>query len=380
MSVNIFGSSGQFSNDIANKRYVDQKFATLSTNLTSKVNKAGDTISGDFKMLINDDQIRTFGVTDIGTGKSMSLLLGDDDNQIRHNFGHPLKIAAVYGTKFTCPAGETCRMGAQSDARAQFSKDIIMNDNSITGLHNPIDEKDAATKQYVDTRVAKSGDTMTGNLLLSVGYDLLRTIGCSDLSDSKKFAILLGSDTNQIQCQLNQPIIIQAAKGLMCKLGSNNIIRFGRAANDFRIDVYNDILMNNRYITNLREPNTPRDAVTKSYADKLTKKCYSGYIPQLEADTSMLGFIASASTVTTANYAPYKAFNNFEEAWVASDATGWLQIECPEAVTIWRVALKARANFERHIIAWNITGSIDGTTFTTLLASRAEFGSCKLVI
>ena len=107
MSVNTFGSSGQFSHSNVkfNNRYVDQKFTTLSTNLTSKVNKAGDTISGDLKILINDDPLRTFGVSDIGTGKSMSLLLGNLDNQIRHNFGRPLKKAAAYGTKFTCPRG-----------------------------------------------------------------------------------------------------------------------------------------------------------------------------------------------------------------------------------------------------------------------------------
>jgi hypothetical protein len=160
MSVNIFGSSGQFSHGGSNNRYVDQKFTTLSTNLVSKVNKSGDTISGDLKILINNGPLRTFGVSDIGTGKSMSLLLGNLDNQIRHNFGHPLKIAAANGTKFTCPAGDTCQMGVQNDARAIFFKDIMMNENSITGLCNPVNDKGAATKQYVDMRCVKN----------SVGY------------------------------------------------------------------------------------------------------------------------------------------------------------------------------------------------------------------
>ena len=62
MSVNVLGSSGTFSHTGINNGYVDQKFTTLSTNLTSKVNKSGDIISGDLKLLANDDPLRIFGV------------------------------------------------------------------------------------------------------------------------------------------------------------------------------------------------------------------------------------------------------------------------------------------------------------------------------
>ena len=37
--------------------------------------------------------------------------------------------------------------------------------------------------------VHKAGDTMTGNLMLSVASDNLRTFGCIDLSASKAFSI-----------------------------------------------------------------------------------------------------------------------------------------------------------------------------------------------
>jgi hypothetical protein len=51
MSVNIFGSSGggRLSSNV-DKKYVDQKFATLSTNLATKVNKSGDAMSGNLEM------------------------------------------------------------------------------------------------------------------------------------------------------------------------------------------------------------------------------------------------------------------------------------------------------------------------------------------
>ena len=118
MSVNIFGSSGTSFNGGSNT-YVDQKFTTLSTNLASKVDKSGDIISGDLKLLANDDPLRTFGVSDLSSGKSMSLLRGNQDNRIRHNHGHPLKIAALRGTKFTCPLGDICKIGSENYARIQ---------------------------------------------------------------------------------------------------------------------------------------------------------------------------------------------------------------------------------------------------------------------
>ena len=102
MSVNIFGSSIAFVASSAgnvssssNNKYVDQKFKTIGTNLATKVNKIGDTISGNLYILLNDEGLTTFGVSDIGTGKSVSLLLGDINNQIRHNFDHAIKIAAT---------------------------------------------------------------------------------------------------------------------------------------------------------------------------------------------------------------------------------------------------------------------------------------------
>ena len=51
MSVNIFGLSGgsRLSSDV-DKKYVDQKFATLSTNLATKASKFGDTLQGDLNM------------------------------------------------------------------------------------------------------------------------------------------------------------------------------------------------------------------------------------------------------------------------------------------------------------------------------------------
>ena len=109
MSVNIFGSSGKKVSSGLNKNYVDQKFKTLSTNLATKVDKTGDTISG-----------------------SLSIL-------------------------------NVCQLGGDN-TKSLFYNDIVMNDKSITDLHNPSAKQDAATKNYVDTRWIKSNVGYVPNL------------------------------------------------------------------------------------------------------------------------------------------------------------------------------------------------------------------------
>jgi hypothetical protein len=161
MGVNIFGAAGssRFSHDN------DHKFKTLSTNLALKLNKSGDTMTGDFNILLNGDEMRTFGVSDLSTAQSFSFLLGDVDNQIRHNFGFPIKLAASRGTKFTCPAGKICQLGTETNASAMFFNDIIMNDNFLKQLHAPRDDRDAANKLYVDTRCFKNSCGYIPNLI-----------------------------------------------------------------------------------------------------------------------------------------------------------------------------------------------------------------------
>ena len=155
MSVNIFGAAGgrKISHD------TDQKFKTLSTNLALKLNKSGDNMTGDLKLLLSHDKLRTFGVSDIAVGKSVSLLLGDELNQIRHNFGHPIKIGALNGLKITCPAGEVCQLGSQT------STNIVMNNNFITGLQNPERPSDAANKNYIDTKCIRNSAGFVPNLI-----------------------------------------------------------------------------------------------------------------------------------------------------------------------------------------------------------------------
>ena len=70
MSVSRFGSSSKNQSfDNVDKKYVDQIFMTLSTNLAVKVDKSGDTLTGDLYLSCENDDERCLGIKDITEGK-----------------------------------------------------------------------------------------------------------------------------------------------------------------------------------------------------------------------------------------------------------------------------------------------------------------------
>src|SRR5260221_2010831 len=144
MSDNIFGSNGKSATSLGvNKKYVASKFITLTRNLQSKVNKAGDVMSG---------------CLDVGNNKISSSHIPSYPEDL---------INKVYGdNNYINRSGGSLDMGA----------------NKITSSYVPKEEIDLTNKNYVDgkfvtktnyehlrdyvdnTSVHKSGDVMSGDL------------------------------------------------------------------------------------------------------------------------------------------------------------------------------------------------------------------------
>ena len=74
---------------------------------------------------------------------------------------------------------------------------IDMHSYIIKNVADPLWNRDVATKNYVDTNAFTSADgVVSGDIKLSDGSELVKSLGCNDLSAGKKFTLLLGKDTN----------------------------------------------------------------------------------------------------------------------------------------------------------------------------------------
>ena len=136
MSVNIFGggrntatsASHASVGNVGSDRNFNQRLILLSNKLAQKVNKSGDTMNGDLKLTFNPDSSNlslSLGVDGMDRNQSMTVLLGNEQNQIYHaplSNGSSVSLIAQYGFEFKCSEGRT----------TSFDHDIKLNDKRIT--------------------------------------------------------------------------------------------------------------------------------------------------------------------------------------------------------------------------------------------------------
>ncbi|ELU13787.1 hypothetical protein CAPTEDRAFT_213857 [Capitella teleta] len=193
--------------DAATKYYVD----TIARGVDDKVNKSGDTKSGNLNMNGN----RILGVAEVG---------GGDDT-------------------------------SQAIPFSQINQML----NTATGV--AIRESNEYTD---DEAVKKTGDTMTGDLMLTSGS---RKIGQEDLINGQSFQISMGNIFNRIFCEhfpdepnKETPVTVWGSDGFKVQVGGIDVIRIGSNDNT-NIDVHNN------KVTNIAEPTNTQDAPTKAYVD-----------------------------------------------------------------------------------------------------------------
>ena len=114
-------------------------------------------------------------------------------------------------------------MGAETDARAHFYQDIVMNNKFVAGVCDPFSAQDASTKKYTDNndnlRVRKTGDTMTGSLY----FDALTRnveIGSKNLGSGQYFRLYLGCEACKLNTY-NDDVSRFAAHSLSVSIGKN---------------------------------------------------------------------------------------------------------------------------------------------------------------
>ena len=121
---------------------------------------------------------------------------------------------------------------------------------------------------------------MSGDIKLSVGSDMVRSLRCNDLSAGRKFALLLGSDKNMRTYSvpnsgLSVPIKIKTDVGFAVLIDELPICVFDRD----EILCNQPINMDQHSIKNVKIPVERFDAVNKAYVDRVKYKSFTGIIP-----------------------------------------------------------------------------------------------------
>ena len=123
---------------------------------------------------------------------------------------------------------------------------------------------------------------MSGDIKLNVGSDLVRCLGCNDLTTGKKFTLLLESDTNALSYSLSDsqfkvPNKIKTDCGIINFINQRPICNFGQCV----ILCSQPIDMNLHLIKYMKSPVNKCYAVNKAYADRINYKTAIGNIPNI---------------------------------------------------------------------------------------------------
>ena len=140
-----------------------------------------------------------------------------------------------------------------------------MNSYIIKNVAHLLSNQDVATENYVDKNaITTDGGVVYGDIKLNVGSDLVRSLGCNDITAGKKFTLLLGSVTNMLSYSIPNsglplPVKIKTDAGFAILINQLPIC-------DFRQDVIfciQPIDMDQHSIKNVKIPVTRFDAVNK---------------------------------------------------------------------------------------------------------------------
>jgi len=72
-------------------------------------------------------------------------------------------------------------------------------------------------KRLCDLKVSKTGNLMTGNLLLSAGGGNNRLFSCTDLTHDNTFTLVFGDTLNKVHFTLTNPPTLESSHGLLVK-------------------------------------------------------------------------------------------------------------------------------------------------------------------
>ncbi len=123
------------------------------------------------------------------------------------------------------------------------------------------------TTQSISNKVDKSGDTMTGDLFLSIASDVTRQLGCNDLGAGETFRLLMGNATNAF-------IEYAETTGLLEYRGRSSagfrpfpVNAANLIVNDTEVILTRPLSISTNVVASLGDPIANTDGANKDYTD-----------------------------------------------------------------------------------------------------------------
>lgn len=393
--------------DVANKAYVDTGslflWRTIGNSITAGSLNLGTNNSNFWNIIQGGSVIATVtpGGFSMGFNTSISGLRlpvisseaatkGYVDSQIGTLDWH---VAGNSGTGGTGSLGTTDNASfnliSNNVVIASISSTgLTMNNGTVTGVPTPISSSDAVPKTYVDTNLSlylkRDGtNSMFGNLNVPSSFILVGNQTTVPPVLQSAFTIQQSAELSTTGSTSNAGIKMydSAVSGNAYYFGvdtSGNFTIFfqNTIANTFQATftastagstIYSPLSMNNNKIMNLATPTLGTDAANLTFVNQ--KKCPTPIVPYLNSDTSYSGYIVTASSEYSSSFRGYNCVNAAAEWAVVSGTTNyWVQVQLPQAVTVYMLALKGRI-FDGSPSTWSLQGSNDGSSYINILNS-----------
>ena len=177
--------------------------------------------------------------------------------------------------------------------------------------------------------ITTDGGVVYGNIKLNVGSDLIRSLGCNDLTTGKKFTLLLETDTNVLTYSLPDsglpvPVKIKTDEDFALFINQLAICDFGQDV----ILCSQPIDTNLHLIKNVKSRANKFDAVNKAYADRIKYTTFIGNIPNTVMTDHTLFTISAAKTFTSGKII-------ICEMWIERLADEWSATSSQMFATAW---------------------------------------------
>ena len=145
------------------------------------ITTAGGVVSGDIKLNVGSDLVRSLWCNDLTTGKKCTLLLGTDTNTLSYSFPHsqlrlPIKINSDGGFLILINQQPICDFGRYV---ILCSQPIDMDLHLIKNVKSLVNKLDAVKMAYVYGIKYKTATGIIPNIVMTdVGWTVGRWVDC----------------------------------------------------------------------------------------------------------------------------------------------------------------------------------------------------------